>query len=109
MILRNVSIGARLAAGFGTVLVVMLGASVAATYLGTKGRDEFAAVVARAGAKEHLAEEIKAIALEQSAVMRNIGLHADLMPGNLLVAIRPRSGDTPRTRRAAAARSCQRR
>ncbi|HET9652778.1 MAG TPA: methyl-accepting chemotaxis protein, partial [Usitatibacter sp.] len=78
MILRNVSIGARLAAGFGIVLLVMLGASVAAAYIGGKSRDDFAAIVEKAGAKERLAGEIKAMALEQSAVMRNIGLHSDI-------------------------------
>ncbi|HET9576715.1 MAG TPA: methyl-accepting chemotaxis protein [Usitatibacter sp.] len=78
MFLRNVSIGTRLAAGFGTVLAVMLVASVAATYLGSRSRDQFAAIVEKASAKERLAGEIKAVALEQSAVMRNIGLHADI-------------------------------
>ena len=90
MILRNLSIGTRLAAGFGTVLVVMLAASVAATYIGQKSRDEFAAVVERAGSKERLAADIKALALEQSATMRNIGLQTD---------IKAMQGDEDRARR----------
>ena len=78
MLLRNLRIGPRLALGFGTVLAIMLTVSVAATWLGKKSRDDLATVVAAAGAKQNLAAEMKALALEQSAVMRNIGLHSDI-------------------------------
>src|SRR5258708_27598298 len=78
MFLRNLRIGTRLALGFGAVLAVMLTVSIAGTWLGKKGRDDLAGVVATAGAKQNLAAEMKALALEQSAVMRNIGLHSDI-------------------------------
>jgi methyl-accepting chemotaxis protein len=78
MILRKMRIGTRLAMGFGAILAIMLVVSVGGTALGKKSRDELAAVVASAGAKEGLAAEMKALALEQSAVMRNIGLHSDI-------------------------------
>jgi methyl-accepting chemotaxis protein len=78
MILRRMRIGTRLALGFGAILAIMLVVSVGGTALGKKSRDELAAVVAVAGAKESLAAEMKALALEQSAVMRNIGLHSDI-------------------------------
>src|SRR5258708_29872797 len=78
MFLRNLRIGTRLALGFGAVLAVMLTVSIAGTWLGKKSRDDLAGVVATAGAKQNLAAEMKALALEQSAVMRNIGLHSDI-------------------------------
>ena len=78
MFLRNLRIGTRLALGFGAIVAILLTVSVAATWLGKKSRDDLAAVVATAGAKQNLAAEMKALALEQSAVMRNIGLHTDI-------------------------------
>ena len=78
MFLRNLRIGTRLALGFGAVLAIMLAVSLAGTWLGKKSRDELAAVAATVGAKQNLAAEMKALALEQSAVMRNIGLHTDI-------------------------------
>jgi methyl-accepting chemotaxis protein len=71
-------IGARLALGFGAVLAIMMVVSFGGTWLGTKTRDDLAKVVAGTGAKQALAAEMKALALEQSAVMRNIGLHGDI-------------------------------
>ena len=78
MMLRNLRIGTRLALGFGAVLAIMLAVSVAGTWLGKKSRDDLASVIATAGAKQNVATEMKALALEQSAVMRNIGLHSDI-------------------------------
>ncbi|MEP7070665.1 MAG: MCP four helix bundle domain-containing protein, partial [Usitatibacter sp.] len=78
MFLRNLRIGTRLGLGFGAVLAIMLAVSLAGTWLGKKSRDELAAVAATAGAEPKLAGEMKALALEQSAVMRNIGLHTDI-------------------------------
>ena len=78
MFLRNLRIGTRLALGFGAIVAILLTVSVAATWLGKKSRDDLAAVVTAAGAKQSLAAEMKALALEQSAVMRNIGLHSDI-------------------------------
>ncbi|HUQ28646.1 MAG TPA: methyl-accepting chemotaxis protein [Usitatibacter sp.] len=78
MFLRHMRIGARLALGFGAVLLVMLVVAFAGTWLGKKSRDDLATVVAGANAKQTLAAEMKALALEQSAAMRNIGLHSDI-------------------------------
>jgi methyl-accepting chemotaxis protein len=78
MVLRKLRIGTRLALGFGAILGIMMVVSVGGTALGTKSRNELAAVVAAAGEKETLAAEMKSLALEQSAVMRNIGLHTDI-------------------------------
>ena len=71
-------IGARLALGFGAVLAVMMVISFGGTWLGKKSRDDLAGVVAAATEKQTLAAQMKALALEQSAVMRNIGLHTDI-------------------------------
>jgi methyl-accepting chemotaxis protein len=78
MILRKLRIGTRLALGFGTILAIMIVVSVGGTALGKKSREDVSAVVTAANAKEALAAEMKALALEQSAVMRNIGLHSDI-------------------------------
>ncbi len=78
MILRKMKIGTRLTLGFGSILAAMMVVSVGGTALGKKSREDVAAVVAAASAKEALAAQMKALALEQSAVMRNIGLHSDI-------------------------------
>ena len=78
MNLRNMKIGLRLALGFGTILAVLMVVSIAATVFGKIGRDNLVAVMTAAETKERLAFEMKAIVLEQSAVMRNIGLHSEI-------------------------------
>jgi methyl-accepting chemotaxis protein len=78
MVLRKLKIGTRLALGFGAILAIMMAVSVGGTWLGKKSRDDLAAVHAAAGAKNALANDMKALALEQSSVMRNIGLHSDI-------------------------------
>ncbi|MBC8022328.1 MAG: MCP four helix bundle domain-containing protein, partial [Burkholderiales bacterium] len=78
MLLRQLRIGARLAFGFGAVLLVMIVVAFGGTWLGKKSRDDLAGVVAAATAKQTLAADMKALALEQSSVMRNIGLHSDI-------------------------------
>jgi len=83
-------IGARLALGFGAVVAIMLALSFAGIWLGKKSRDDLANVVATTNAKQVLAAEMKALTLEQSAVMRNIGLHND---------IKAMQGDEDRARR----------
>ena len=83
-------IGARLALGFGAVLAILIAISFAGTWFGKKSREDLAAVVAGTHAKQTLAAEMKALALEQSAVMRNIGLHND---------IKAMQGDEDRARR----------
>ena len=78
MLLRKLKIGTRLALGFGAILAIMMAVSLSGTWLGTKSRDDLAIVHEAAGNKLNLAAEMKALALEQSAVMRNIGLHSDI-------------------------------
>jgi methyl-accepting chemotaxis protein len=90
MFLRNLKIGSRLAFGFGLVLAVLMVVSVGGTWLAQKSRDDFAAVSAAASNKQAIAAEMKLLALEQSAVMRNIGLHSD---------IKAMQGDEDRARR----------
>ena len=76
--LRELRIGTRLAIGFGAILAIMMAVSVGGTWLGKKSRDDLAAVHATASIKNALANNMKALALEQSSVMRNIGLHSDI-------------------------------
>jgi methyl-accepting chemotaxis protein len=78
MVLRKLKIGTRLALGFGAILAIMMAVSVGGTWLGKKSRDDLALVHDSAGAKLDLAATMKALALEQSAVMRSIGLYNDI-------------------------------
>ena len=78
MILRRLRIGTRLAIGFGAILAILMAVTVGGTGLGKKSRDDLVAVIGAASAKERLAAEMKALVLEQSSVMRNIGLHSDI-------------------------------
>jgi len=78
MLLRNLKIGTRLAAGFGAVLLVMIVVAVGGTMVAKKSRDDYTATLQGTAAKERLAAEMKALVLEQSSVMRNIGLHSDI-------------------------------
>jgi len=71
-------IGTRLALGFGAVLAVMIVVSFGGTWLGKKSRDELAAVMATSAEKQSVAAQMKALTLEQSATIRNIGLHTDI-------------------------------
>jgi len=56
----------------------LMAVSVGGTWLGQKSRDDLAVVHESTGAKLSLASEMRSLALEQSAVMRNIGLHTDI-------------------------------
>src|SRR6185369_7753071 len=78
MMLRKLKIGTRLALGFGMILAIMVVVAVAGTALGKKSRDDMAAVVEAATAKERLAAEMKSLMLEQSSAMRDVGLHSDI-------------------------------
>src|SRR5262245_27243494 len=78
MFLRNLRIGSRLTLGFGVVLAILMFVSVGGTWLVQKTRQDSAAVVGGASENQNLALEMKALALEQSSVMRNIGLHSDI-------------------------------
>ena len=82
MILRNLRIGTRLAVGFGTILAFMMVLVLGVTILTKKSRDDLAAVLNQASAKESLAARMKSASLEQSALIRNIGLHAEVKDAN---------------------------
>jgi methyl-accepting chemotaxis protein len=78
MTLRDLKIGTRLAIGFGAFVALMIVGSIGGVTLMKTSREDLMAVLQAAGAKEFLAARMKAIALEQSATMRNIGLHSDI-------------------------------
>ena len=75
---RNLRIGARLAVGFGSLIAVMLGALLMTKSLDERSRASLAAALQGAHAKEALAAEMRAVALSQSAAMRNIALYAEV-------------------------------
>ena len=77
MFLRNLTIGTRLALGFGAILAIMLVVSVGGTALGSKSRKDLAAVAAAAATKERLASDMMELVLERSSIMRNVGLLTD--------------------------------
>ncbi len=78
MVLRKTKIGTRLGLGIGAILAIMTVVTLGGTMLSQKSRRDLAEVHEAAGKKEALAADMKAVVLEQSAVMRNIGLHADI-------------------------------
>ncbi len=78
MMLRKLRIGTRLALGFGLILLITMVVSVGGTLLATKSRKDLAAVMEAADNKSRLAGDMKSLALEQSGVMRNIGLHTEI-------------------------------
>ena len=78
MVLRKMRIGSRLALGFGTILAVMMVVSLGATALGQKSRHELAQVLEASPRQGSAGRRHEGLVLEQSAVMRNIGLHSDV-------------------------------
>jgi methyl-accepting chemotaxis protein len=78
MVLRRLRIGSRLALGFGAILAMMVAVALGAVVLNKMNRDHLTATIAAASAKEHLAIEMKLVALEQSSAMRNLVLVPDL-------------------------------
>ncbi len=78
MTIRDIKIGTRLAIGFGAFVALMVVGSIGGVTLMKKSRESLMAGLQAAGAKESLAAQMKATALEQSGVMRNIGLHSDI-------------------------------
>src|SRR5687767_15822953 len=93
MILRNFRIGTRLALGFGSILAIMLVALLVTSWFDEKARNTLADALEAARAKEATAGEMRAVALAQSAAMRNIALHAE---------IKDMQGDEERARRLGA-------
>ena len=78
MLLRKLRIGTRLAFGFGAILAMMVAVAIGTVLVEKMNRDQFTQAIAAASAKEQLAIQMKTLALEQSAAMRNIGLHSDI-------------------------------
>ena len=78
MVLRRLKIGSRLAVGFGAILAMMVAVALGAVLLNKMNQDQLTATIAAASAKEHLAIEMKLVALEQSSAMRNLVLVPDL-------------------------------
>ncbi len=78
MTLRNVKIGTRLAIGFGIILAILMAVTVGGMLLSKSSRSDLVQVIDAAQAKTLLAADMKALALEQSAVLRNIGLHSEI-------------------------------
>jgi methyl-accepting chemotaxis protein len=78
MLLRNLKIGTRLALGFGAIVGAMLIVALGGAAYAKKSRDALTDTLQYTNEKERLAAEMKALVLEQSSVMRNIGLHSDI-------------------------------
>ena len=75
---RNLRIGARLAAGFGSLLAVMLAALLMTKVLDERSRESLASALQVAHAKEALAAEMRAVALGQSLAIHNIALNVEV-------------------------------
>ena len=78
MILRDVTIGTRLTVGFTLVVILIVVGAVGGVTVAKKSREDLTADLVAAWEKENLASQMKSLALEQSAVMRNVGLHSDI-------------------------------
>jgi methyl-accepting chemotaxis protein len=75
---EQLGIGTRLGAGFGAILVVMAAIALGGTTFQNGSREELASALASASAKKAAASELKALVLEESAAIRNIGLDTEL-------------------------------
>jgi methyl-accepting chemotaxis protein len=78
MVLRKLRIGSRLAVGFGGVLALMVAVALGVVFLDKLNRDQLAASLRAASAKEQLAVEMKLLALEQASTLRNLVLVGDV-------------------------------
>ena len=77
MVLRKLKIGTRLGAGIGVIMLMMAGVALGTVFLDKMNRDQLAANISAASAKEQLAVEMKLLALEQSSALRNLVIIAD--------------------------------
>lgn len=78
MNLRNLSIGARLAMGFGIILLMLIAVLVASNLIGSNDRDKLINGLEIANTKEQLASTMKSVLLEGGIAMRNISLQSDV-------------------------------
>ena len=78
MNLRNLRIGARLGAGFGMILAMLLLVIVAVNVISEQNREKSTAGLQAAHAKEMLANAMKSALLEGAVAMRNIGIQSDV-------------------------------
>jgi X-X-X-Leu-X-X-Gly heptad repeat protein len=78
MILRKLKIGTRLAVGFGAIMALMVSVALGTLWLDKLNRDQLAATISDASAKEQLALEMKGLALELSSALRNLVLLPEL-------------------------------
>jgi methyl-accepting chemotaxis protein len=78
MFLRNLKIGTRLALGFGVIVGAMLLVAIGGATYAKSTREALTDMLQVSGEKESLVADMRAYVLEQSSVMRNIGLHTDI-------------------------------
>jgi len=78
MNLRNLSIGVRLAMGFGIILLMLIAVLVTSNVIGTHDRDKLINGLEVANTKERLATTMKSVLLEGGIAMRNIALQSDV-------------------------------
>ena len=78
MNLRNLRIGARLGAGFGIILALLLVVIIAVNVISENNREKSTAGLKNSHAQELLAATMKSALLEGAVAMRNIGLQSDV-------------------------------
>src|SRR5690349_14745036 len=78
MNLRNLRIGTRLAAGFGTLLLLLAVVVLINTVLSNANRDRLTAGIEAASQKTMLVDTMKSVQLQSGIAIRNIGLQSDV-------------------------------
>ena len=78
MSLRDFKIGARLALGFGSILVILVAMVVLSNVLNASNKSSLLAGLAATNAKDLYAGDMKSAMLETGVAMRNIGLQPDV-------------------------------
>ncbi len=78
MLLRNLKIGARLALGFGSLLIILVLVVVTSGTLGERGTKALLVGVTEANSKIALTASMKSAMMEAGIAVRNIGLNGDV-------------------------------
>ena len=78
MNLRDFKIGTRLAMGFGSILLILVGMIVASAAINARNKDRLMEGLDQANAKNLLIATMKSTMLETGIAMRNIGLQANV-------------------------------